>query len=576
MDLDQFLRGKFSAMPEFSLADLIEEARNVVGALVVLHGMLQTDRPNLACCHNDLKPANILVFRGPDSSPVGTWKIADFGISVIAEPDEKPSTIPGMSPAPTPTVNVRPARPASTYQAPEVSFDGEIGRKSDVWSIACILVRILALGIDGFDGLKALDTARGQPTAGEPDYGHDYFHRGSPAYLNPHVEQWLISLPKRAIAGAPTDFLSQSSELLLSMLSISKWDRPSAKVVFQQLYQIERSAPNYNRSSMTLTRPVTNTPSTSKRSHSDSRSQGSTPLSSPSAPSQPLSVKYLVEAIVSGQVHDLQAVLHTGVNVEEEYEGERPLLYAVKAKSVAAVEMLRQHAADLDLETADKESQTPLMLAAAQGNPEMVDILLSMNASVDGKAIKGLTPLMLAARKGNLQVVMTLLNQGANRERYSPIGWNALHYAIHGDGGGDMIKLFIEQMDVDSPTEGDGDTPLMMLCKLYRGTPHWSDKFNAILSGRPDINKTSIIDQHTPLSIAIEEDYVELADQLINERGAMIPPIYHRKSSINSLSLDMAKVVRKAKEMQESTSQRRSSTLSRNSSSLSGIWRRSR
>ena len=563
-------------MCDFSLVDLIREARNVVGALVFLHEMLQIDYPGSACCHNDLKPANILVFRDPDSSPVGTWKIADFGISGIGKPVEQQSSTVGTSPAVTPSINAPPARPASTYQAPEVSNGGDIGRRSDVWSLGCIFVRIWALGIDGLDGLKELDSARGKPAVGEPDYGHDYFHRGSPPYLNPHIQKWVNTLPARATAGTPTDFWSQSRNLLLSMLSISRQDRPSAKGAFDQLCHIERRTPNYRITSITNTQPVFASPSTSKRSHSDTRSQLSAPLSSSSVSSQPLPVKYLVEAIVSGQVHELKAVLHTGVNVEDEYEGERPLLYAIKAKSVAVVEALREHATDLDVETADKAGQTPLMLAATQGNPEMVDILLSMGAHIDGTSKTGLTPLMLAARWGHLEVVMTLLNQKANCELYSPAGWNALHYAVHGHGTGDIIKILIKHIDVDSPTVGGGDTPLIILCKMYRGTPHWPDKFNALLSGQPDANKTDITGKHSPLSIAIEGDYVRLADYLIKERGAMLPSIYHRKSSISSLSLDMAKVVRKAKEMEESSSPRRNSALSKTSTRFSRIWHKSK
>ncbi|RJE24916.1 hypothetical protein PHISCL_02748 [Aspergillus sclerotialis] len=576
MDLDRFLQGQFSTMCDFSLIDLIREARNVVGALVFLHEMLQIDYPGSACCHNDLKPANILVFRDPDSSPVGTWKIADFGISGIGKPVEQQSGTVGMPQAVTPSINAPPARPASTYQAPEVSHGGEIGRRSDVWSLGCVFVRIWALGIDGLDGLKTLDAARGQPAIGEPDYRHDYFHRGSPPYLNPHIQQWLDALPTRATAGAPTDFWSQSRNLLLSMLSISRQDRPSAKGVFDQLCHIERRAPNYRITSITITEPTSASPGTSKGSHSDSRTPLSPQLSSSSVSSQPLPVKYLVEAIVSGQVHDLKTILHTGVNVEEEYEGERPLLYAIKANSVTAVEALREHAAGLDVETADRASQTPLVLAAAQGNPEMVDILLSMGANINGTSNTGLTPLMLAARWGHLEVVMTLLNQKANCEVYSPNGWNALHYAVHGHGTGKIIKLLIKQMDVDSPTVGGGDTPLIILCKLYRGTAHWPDKFTALLSGGPDANKTDITGQHSPLSIAIEGNYVELAEYLIKERGAILPSIYHRRSSISSLPLDMAKVVRKAKEMEESASPRRNSVFSQSSTRFSGIWHKSR
>lgn len=543
MDLEHFLGREAQGV---LLGDLISEARNLVGALMFLHGMLQTDRPGLACCHNDLKPANILIFREPDSSAVGTWKIADFGISKIAEPDEQPSATVDV------TVNHQPARNASTYQAPEVCHGGDIGRKSDVWSMGCILVRILALGIDGLTGLKTLDDARGQAATGEEDCEHDYFHRGSPPHLNPHVEQWLDSLPGRAPTDVPSGFWTESRELLLSMLAMRKHARPSAEAVFQRLNHIRQLVPRDARVTA-YGQPTLITPTDSGRSPGGSLSPQSTPPSNPSMPSIP--VKSVVDAILSGQMDDLGNLLSWGSNVNESYDGDRPLLHAIKRKSIAAVEILRNHNPSLDLETPGQDGQTPLAIVAIHGDSELVDLLLEMGAPIDSPSAGGMTPLMHAARRGHNQAVETLLNQNANCQLYSADGWTPLHYAIHGSGGSGLIDLFVGQVDIDIPTDIDGETPLLIHVKLFANSATWWDKYAALLRGNVNVNKQDS-QGYSPLLIAIEDDRVQLANDLAIQRRAALPPDFRKIAK----SHDMKTLLNAAAEL---TGQRRGSGLTR-------------
>lgn len=553
MDLEQFLDKKVQGL---QLLDLITEARNIVGALEFLHGMLQTNHPGLACCHNDLKPANILVFKEPDSSPALTWKIADFGISVIAEPDEQPSAGIDETTATARTIHEQPPRNASTYQAPEVCHGGDIGRRSDVWSMGCILVRILALGIDGQAGLKALDDARGQDDA-QQDYEHDYFHRGSPPQLNPHIKEWLNGLPQRSPldlpAGLPAEFCIEFQSLLLSMLAIPKRDRPAAETVFQRLNRIRQLTPRHIRITA-QTAPIhrIGTPTSSPTSQGN-LSQKSTPISTASS-QQPIPVRYIVDAILTDQMDDLSNLLSRGTNIDELHEGDRPLIHAARRRNIAAIVLLQRHKPALDVVTPGSDGQTPLAIASTQGDPELVDLLLEMGAPIDERSGTAMTPLMYAARWGHHKAVNTLLNQGADCQLYSSAGWSALHYAIHGPGGGDLVALFIERVDVDIPTEADRETPLLMLVKLYRNMPQWWDKYEALLRGNANVNKQ---DSHgySPLLIAIEDDVVELAKDLINRRGAALPPNF----SQIPMSSDMARLVKRAA---KSTGQRRDSSLS--------------
>lgn len=55
-----------------------------------------------------------------------------------------------------------------------------------------------------------------------------------------------------------------------------------------------------------------------------------------------------------------------------------------------------------------------LWLAAKEGDPERVSLLLARGADVNGKDHRGYSPLMLAAYSGNEEMVVALLERGAD------------------------------------------------------------------------------------------------------------------------------------------------------------------
>lgn len=107
-----------------------------------------------------------------------------------------------------------------------------------------------------------------------------------------------------------------------------------------------------------------------------------------------------------------------------------------------------------------------LMIAAWNGNIEMMTLFVERGANPRRANKNGEQPLQLAAWKGHTEAVKWLLEHGAtlNREGNQ---WGALHYAVF-NGHQELAKYLIEQgaeVDARSP---NSSTPLMLAARENR------------------------------------------------------------------------------------------------------------
>jgi serine/threonine protein kinase len=174
MNLGEFLSGgwqKFQAQPP-ERKHIFNEFTGVADALRSLHEVMwiprneqseasiQTLVGRILCCHMDVKPENILIYRHADHK-YGVWKISDFGISRIKELDNDQLKqveshadsdgflgVPKLGNLKGSTAHTQAGRASGSWTAPELhSSPTDVGRKSDVWPLGCILVRLCALVI---------------------------------------------------------------------------------------------------------------------------------------------------------------------------------------------------------------------------------------------------------------------------------------------------------------------------------------------------------------------------------------------------------------------------------------------
>jgi|SRR5579872_2768994 len=101
---------------------------------------------------------------------------------------------------------------------------------------------------------------------------------------------------------------------------------------------------------------------------------------------------------------------------------------------------------------------TPLMAATGDGNVELMRLLISAGANVNGAGQAEFTPLISATQRGNLRAVNLLLTRGASPDQRNDYGDTALLFAGNG-GFVEIIRALLQHgANVDG---GAGRTPLM-------------------------------------------------------------------------------------------------------------------
>ncbi|MDR1460623.1 MAG: ankyrin repeat domain-containing protein [Campylobacteraceae bacterium] len=95
--------------------------------------------------------------------------------------------------------------------------------------------------------------------------------------------------------------------------------------------------------------------------------------------------------------------------------------------------------AKLPINLKDHKGNTLLMLAAYNGNTDIVKMLISMGADVNLKNDRGQTPLAGVCFKGYLDIVKLLIENGANIDEDNGFGMRAVMFASM-FGNYDIVK----------------------------------------------------------------------------------------------------------------------------------------
>ncbi|MFO7845167.1 MAG: ankyrin repeat domain-containing protein [Balneolaceae bacterium] len=120
------------------------------------------------------------------------------------------------------------------------------------------------------------------------------------------------------------------------------------------------------------------------------------------------------------------------------------IIEAINEIDIISLNVLLAEGADVD--TLDKEGNTPLMLAAKIGNPRMIDIILAHNPEIDRRNNDGNTALMIASANGVLSIVEDLKNSGADGNLRNKDGLTPAQIALR-NGHADISSYLNDAVD---------------------------------------------------------------------------------------------------------------------------------
>ncbi len=123
-----------------------------------------------------------------------------------------------------------------------------------------------------------------------------------------------------------------------------------------------------------------------------------------------------------------------------------------------------------DVNAAQGDGMTALHWAAANGNPELVQVLIEVGANLElTTRIGAYTPLHLASKEGNAEAIRYLLNAGADpAARTASGGATALHFAASADSPEGVALLIDSGADPNVGEDQWGQTPLIFAASANR------------------------------------------------------------------------------------------------------------
>ncbi|XP_072301374.1 uncharacterized protein ankrd50l [Eucyclogobius newberryi] len=220
-----------------------------------------------------------------------------------------------------------------------------------------------------------------------------------------------------------------------------------------------------------------------------------------------------------GEVASL--LLERGANPgHRDKDGMTPLLLAAYEGNQDVVELLLEAGADVD-ETAGPDGDlqsaaavTPLLAAASMGHMGTVSKLLFWGADVDAIDSEGRTALCLAAARGSVEVVRALLDRGLDENHKDDLGWTPLHAAAC-EGHKTVCGVLMEQGSMARVGEMDIEGRTSLILAAQEG--HVST-VRLLLDRRCPIDHRAY-DGHSALTAALLEEQTEVAE-LLMRRGA--------------------------------------------------------
>jgi ankyrin repeat protein len=143
-------------------------------------------------------------------------------------------------------------------------------------------------------------------------------------------------------------------------------------------------------------------------------------------------------ALKEGDAELTALLLRNGANPKRKSTGIPPICIAAVEGSPRTVTLLLVSGADVNQST--EQGATALLVAAANGHSKTIDILLHWDADLEDQDPRGQTALMLASAGGHTFTVKELIKRGASPSRRNSQGQSAATLAAL-NGHGEVVAL---------------------------------------------------------------------------------------------------------------------------------------
>jgi len=218
---------------------------------------------------------------------------------------------------------------------------------------------------------------------------------------------------------------------------------------------------------------------------------------------------------------------------------QNPLIKAIQDENLAEVKaLLVNYVPDFYCVA---KNVTPLSLACALGNREIINTLLEAGATIDFQRKDGEgqpvshTPLTAAARHGHLDICRLLIERGANTNPQNPDDFTPLHAAAW-NGNAEIIKLLIAhgaKIDVHDDQDATGVTPLHQALLCDANNSHYQAFAQLLIAGANLDIQTKHYDQKTHM-VHFDKTALMLAIELNKELFAHALLLYGARRNIRN------------------------------------------
>lgn len=175
----------------------------------------------------------------------------------------------------------------------------------------------------------------------------------------------------------------------------------------------------------------------------------------------------LVRAIINYDVTRIQELISADFEIDQEYQGTRPLIEAAGRGYKDIVELLLAHQAGPNHQNIDK--QTALLHSVNENHVEISKLLLENDAHVNA-AESNISPLMLAAALNDVSHLLLLIEHKANIDFQNSYGNTALIIAADKESTEAVRELIKHGANIHIKNNENGMTALdVAIAKNYDG-----------------------------------------------------------------------------------------------------------